>query len=161
MSKPEINVPAAELLFELIDGPADPKATWVVSTEPNSGLLGTLALFTAEQASRAPALGRKTPAAHASHLLFSLELATQRLKGENPEADWDGSWEPSVVDAEDWDRLRQQIRDASAVLRQTIQDGTDWEPLAFKGIIATVGHTAYHLGALRQLVPSPHASGDA
>ena len=160
MDQPEINVPAAELLFELIDGPADPKQTWVVSVEPNSGVLGTLALFTAEQASRPPALGRKTPAAHASHLLFSLELATQRLRGENPEADWDGSWEPSVVDVEDWDQLRQQIRDASAVLRKTIEDGAGWEPLAFKGIVATVAHTAYHLSALRQFVPSPHTTDD-
>jgi hypothetical protein len=152
-----INAPAAELLFELIDGPADPAQTWVASTQPNTGILGTLSLFTAEQASRPPALGRKTPAAHASHVLFSLELATQRLRGENPEADWDGSWEPSVVDADDWDRIRQQIREASTTLRKTIEQGTRWEPLAFKGIIATVAHTAYHLGALRQLLPSPHA----
>ena len=155
-----INTPAAELLFELIDGPADPKRTWVVSNESASGVLGTLQRFSAEQASRAPALGHKTPAAHAAHLLFSLELATQRLHGENPAADWDASWEPSSVNAEDWSRLIDQIRDASARLRQTIEIRTaEWEPLTFKGIIATVAHTAYHLGALRQLLPSPHGSG--
>jgi hypothetical protein len=156
MDKPVINAPAAELLFELIDGPADPKQTWVVSNEPNSGLLGTLAKFTAEQASRPPAVGRRSAAAHAAHLLFSLELATRRLRGENPDADWDGSWEPSVVNREDWDRLRAQISEASATLRKTIEAGANWESLAFKGIIATVGHTAYHLGAIRQLVPSAH-----
>ena len=155
-----INTPAAELLFELLDGPADPKATWIVSTEPASGVLGTLRRFSAEQASRAPALGHKTPAAHAAHLLFSLELATQRLLGQNPAADWDGSWEPSTVNADDWTRLLDQIREASARLRQTIEARTaEWEPMAFKGIVATVGHTAYHLGALRQLLPSPHTSG--
>src|ERR1700754_4519655 len=121
MDKPLINIPAAELMFELIDGPADPKLTWIVSNEPSSVVLGTLEKFTAEHASRAPALGRRTPAAHAAHLLFSLELANQRLRGENPDADWDGSWEPSAVSAEDWARLRQQIRDASSVLRQTVE----------------------------------------
>jgi hypothetical protein len=155
-----INTPAAELLFELIDGPADPRLTWVVSNEAGSGILGTLHRFSAEQASRAPVLGHKTPAAHAAHLLFSLELATQRLLGQNPAADWDASWETSSVDADDWTRLIEQIRDASARLRQTIEIRTaEWEPLTFKGIIATVAHTAYHLGALRQLVPSPHTSG--
>lgn len=155
-----INTPASELLFELIDGPGDPKATWIVSTELATGVLGTLRRFTAEQASRAPALGHKTPAAHAAHLLFSLELATQRLLGENPPADWDASWEPSVVSGDDWTRLLDQLREASVRLRQTIEARTaDWEPTAFKGIIATVGHTAYHLGALRQLLPSPHTSG--
>jgi hypothetical protein len=155
-----INTPAAALLFELIDGPADPQLTWIVSNEPASGILGTLRRFSAEQASRAPALGHNTPAAHAAHLLFALELATQRLLGQNPAADWDASWEPSTVNADDWTRLLDQIREASTRLRQTIEARTtEWEPLAFKGIIATVGHTAYHLGALRQLLPSPHTSG--
>jgi hypothetical protein len=162
MSAPDINAPAAELLLELLDGPADPDEIWIIGGASHSCLLGTLERFTAEQASRAPALGRKTPAAHAAHLLFSLELATQRLRGENPPADWDASWEPSTVNADDWDRLREQIREASKALRQTIESRTtEWDPIAFKGIIATVGHTAYHLGAIRQLVPSPHAAGDA
>ena len=35
-----------------------------------------------------------------------------------------------------------------------ISGGAAWEPLAFKGIIGTVAHTAYHLGALRQILSS-------
>ena len=165
MSKPTtvaINAPAAELLLELIDGPADPDEIWIIGAGSDSSLLGTLDRFSAEQASRAPALGRKTPASHAAHLLFSLELATRRLRGEKPPADWDASWEPSTVNADDWARLREQIREASNMLRQTIESRTaEWDPLSFKGIIATVAHTAYHLGALRQLMPSPHGAADA
>lgn len=154
-----INEPAVKLLLEVIDGPADPHEIWIIGGEPRSFLLGTLEQFSAEQASRAPALGRKTPAAHAAHLLFSLELATERLRGNNPPADWDASWEPSTVGEDDWSRLRQQIRDASASLRRTIESHVgEWDPLSFQGIIATVAHTAYHLGALRQLLPSPHVS---
>ncbi len=161
MDKPAINAPAASLLLEIIDGPADPKWTWVVSNEANASLLGTLALFSAEQASRPPVPGRKTAAAHAAHLLFSLELATRRLLGENPDADWGASWEPSSVTPAEWERLRGQIRDASATLRQVIADGTAWESMAFQGIIATVAHTAYHLGALRQLLPAARGKNDA
>jgi hypothetical protein len=50
--------------------------------------------------------------------------------------------------------LEDQIRAASAALRQAIQDGETWDALTFQGIIATVAHTAYHLGALRQLLPA-------
>jgi hypothetical protein len=157
-----INAPSAELLLELIDGPVDPDEIWIIGSGKGSSLLGTLDQFSAEQASRAPALGRKTPAAHAAHLLFSIELATQRLRGENPPADWDASWEPSTVEADDWARLREQIGEASKVLRQTIESRTtEWDPPSFKGIIATVAHTAYHVGALRQLLPSPHGAASA
>jgi hypothetical protein len=159
VSKPQINTPAAELLFELIDGPADPKRTWIVSNAPNTGILGTLAVFTAAEASRPPTLGHKTAAAHAAHLLFALELATKRLQGENPDADWDASWEPSTVGDADWKRMQVQIRDASAALRRVLESGDDWAPMQFEGIIATVGHTAYHLGALRQLLPTLPAKG--
>lgn len=153
MDKPAINAPAAALLFEIIDGPADQKPTWVVSTEPASGVLGTLARFSAEQASASPAPGRRSAAAHAAHLRFSLELAVRRLKGENPPADWDGSWEPGIVDDAGWRDLQGRIRAASAALRTVVQDGETWDAMTFQGIIATVAHTAYHLGALRQLLP--------
>lgn len=153
MDKPAINAPAAALLLEIIDGPVNPEWTWVVSVEPSSGVLGTLAKFSAEQASAATR-GRKSAAAHASHLRFALELATRRVKGENPDADWDASWQPAVVDAEKWRQLQQQIRDASAALRRAIEDGQSWDALTFQGIVATVAHTAYHLGALRQLLPT-------
>ena len=157
MDKPQINAPAAELLFELIDGPANPNRTWIVSNERDSGLLGTLAKLSARQASAPPGPGRRTVAAHASHLLFSLELAIRRLRGEDPPADWDRSWEPAAVDDAEWERLREQIRAASVTLRQAVADGESWLAVAFQGIIGTVAHTAYHLGAIRQLVPPPRA----
>ena len=153
MDKPAINAPAAALLFEIIDGPADPKQTWVVSVEPASGVLGTLAKLTAAQASASPGAGRKSAAAHAAHLRFALELATKRMRGEDPPADWDASWEPGVVDDAGWRKLQDEIRAASAALRRSIEDGEAWDAMTFKGIISTVAHTAYHLGAIRQLLP--------
>jgi hypothetical protein len=153
MDKPPINAPAAELLFELIDGPADPKRTWVVSTEANSGVLGTLARLTAAQASTPPAPGRKTAAAHAAHLLFAIELATRRVRGEDPPADWDASWEPATVDDAAWRRLCDDLRQASVNLRTAILEGETWTAMMLQGIVATVAHTAYHLGALRQMLP--------
>jgi hypothetical protein len=150
--KPAINAPAASLLYEIIDGPAEPAVTWVVSNAPNTGLLGTMAAMTAEQASHAPAPGRKTAAAHGQHLRFALELAAQRLQGQSPEADWDSSWEPSIVTPAEWKQLQERIRAASATVRQLIADGESWDGMMLQGIVATVAHTAYHLGAMRQLL---------
>jgi hypothetical protein len=152
--KPAINAPAAALLFEIIDGPAEPAVTWVVSNERNTGLLGTMASMTAEQASHVPAPGRKSAAAHAQHLRFALELAAERLRGKTPDADWDSSWEPAVVTPAEWKQLQDRIRAASATVRKLIADGDAWDNMMLQGIVATVAHTAYHLGAMRQLLPT-------
>jgi hypothetical protein len=154
MAESNLNVAAVELLSELLIGP-DPKWTWIVSNEPNSGVLGVLDNLSAEQASTPPAPGRRSVAAHAGHLLFSLDAATRRLRGENPELDWDASWNSSAVTSAEWDRLRRDLRAELERLQQVILEHRgDWEPMALKGIIATVGHTAYHLGAIRQILPA-------
>ena len=154
MSESTFNSAAVELLNELLIGP-DPKWTWIVSTEPNAGVLGVLDGLSAEQASTPPGPGRRSVAAHAGHLLFSLDAATRRLRGENPELDWDASWNRSAVTAAEWDKLRRDLRAELERLRSVILEHRgEWEPMALQGIIATVGHTAYHLGAIRQILPA-------
>src|SRR4051794_29838201 len=85
-----------DLLDESLTGPADPKRTWVVSNEPDSGLIRPLDALPAEGASRPPTPGGRTAAAHAEHERFALDLARRRLEGEDPAAatvaDWDASW---------------------------------------------------------------------
>lgn len=74
----------ALLLEEVHVGPPDPRATWITSNRPDSGLLGTLDDMPAVVASQAPAPGLNTIAAHAAHLLFALSLALRAMHGENP-----------------------------------------------------------------------------
>src|SRR5688572_28542461 len=152
MAESNFNEAAVELMTELIVGP-DPKWTWIVSNEPNAGVLGVLNGLSAEQASTPPAPGRRSVAAHAGHLLFALDAATRRLRGENPELDWDASWNRGAVTAAEWDQLRRDLRaELDRLLQVILEHRGDWEPMALEGIIATVGHTAYHLGAIRQIL---------
>jgi hypothetical protein len=154
MAESTFNMAAVELLSELLIGP-DPKWAWIVSTEPNSGVLGVLDGVSAEQASTPPAPGRRSAAAHAGHLLFALDAATRRARGEDPQLDWDASWNTSAVTAAEWDKLRRDLRAELDRLRRVILEHQgEWDPMALKGIIATVGHTAYHLGAIRQILPA-------
>ena len=157
MAESNLNVAAVELMTELLVGP-DPKWTWIVSNEPNSGVLGVLEGVSAEQASTPPAPGRRSAAAHAGHLLFALDAATRRLRGENPQLDWDASWNRGAVTPAEWDELRRDLRAELDRLRQVIREHRgEWGEMALKGIIATVGHTAYHLGAIRQILPAARA----
>ncbi len=153
----------SNLLEEAHVGPPDPTSTWMTTNEPNSGFLGTLSEVSAEVASRAPAPGMNTIAAHAGHLHYSLSLANRAFRGENPyqNADWPGSWRTQTVDAAAWDRLRDALRQEHEQLLATVTRGpVPWDnPMVFHGAMALVGHGAYHLGAIRQirrlLVASP------
>jgi hypothetical protein len=144
----------ANLLEEVHVGPPDPGLTWMTSNEPNSGFLGTLSGISAEMASRAPAPGMNTIAAHAAHLHFSLTLANRAFRGENAyaNADWKGSWRTQQVDAAAWDRLREALRHEHARLLDAIRGREQWDdPMLFQGTLALIGHGAYHLGAIRQI----------
>jgi hypothetical protein len=143
-----------DLLEEGHVGAPDPKSTWMTSNEPDSGFLGTLSGISAEVASRVPAQGMNTIAAHTEHLRYSLSLANRAFRGENPypHADWPGSWRTQTVDATAWDRLRDALRHEHEQLLAGIRGRVPWDnPMVFHGAMALVGHGAYHLGAIRQI----------
>jgi hypothetical protein len=140
-----------DLLDESLTGPGDRQHTWIIGNEPASGLLGTLDALSAEDASRPPVPGARTIAGHAQHELFALDLARRRLEGENPAADWDSSWGTAAVTEPMWANLRAELRRAGTDLRQTIESKQTWSDLETQGLIATLAHLAYHLGAVRQI----------
>jgi hypothetical protein len=146
-----------DLLDESLTGPADPHRTWIVSSEPASSLLGTLDALSAEDASRAPVPGARTIANHAQHELFALDLARHRLEGQDPAADWDASWGAAAVTEPMWANLRAELRRAGTELRQTIESKQTWSDVETQGLIATLAHLTYHLGAVRQLAKIVHA----
>ena len=145
----------ASLLEEIHVGPPDPRATWITSNRPSSGFLGTLDGVPAGAASQAPAPGMNTIAAHAAHLLFALSLALRAMHGENPyaAAKWEESWRTQTVDEAAWSALRSELRRVHGELSAAIRSGPPLEdPDVFKGIIALVGHGAYHLGAMQAIL---------
>jgi hypothetical protein len=144
----------ASLLEEIHVGPADPRVTWITSNRPGSGLLGTLDTLSASLASQPPAPGMNTIAAHSVHLLFALSLALRAMHGENPyaTAKWAESWRTQTVDDAAWTALRADLRRVHGELIATIRRGPPREdPDMFKGVIALVGHGAYHLGAMQTI----------
>jgi hypothetical protein len=144
----------ASLLEEIHVGSADPRATWITSNRPGSGFLGTLDAVPASVASRAPAHGLNTIAAHSAHLLFALSLALRAMHGENPyaTAKWAESWQTQTVDDAAWTGLRTELRRVHGELVAAIRRGPPLgDPDMFKGVIALVGHGAYHLGAMQAI----------
>jgi hypothetical protein len=144
------------ILSEAFAGPADPRSTHFVNNVPDCGLFGTLDALTAEQASIPVDDGGATAASQAEHVRFSLDVSVRWMRGEREKADWARSWNVREVDDVAWAQLRDQLRrtyDAFVVMAH--QQPMDAELL--EGLVATVAHAAYHLGALRQI--ARHALG--
>jgi hypothetical protein len=139
------------LFSELVHGTRPDEA--FVLNRGDIGLLGSLDALTAADASRRVNNGA-TIAAHAQHLRYGLSLMNQwATEGGNPFADakWDEAWTTSNVDEKAWSEIRAGLRaEAERWLTalNTPRDATDVE---FTGMLASIAHLAYHLGAIRQV----------
>jgi len=143
-----------ELFTEAYEGPRDTGSTWFTNNEPDAALLGTLRRLSAEAASTSLADGSLTAAAHAEHLRWSLAMANGVVRGAPPQFDWAESWTVQTVDPEAWDRLREALRHEYETLREAIATQPFWEnPQYLTGVTALIPHAAYHLGAIRQMLP--------
>lgn len=139
-----------ELFSEAYTGP-NHAYTWFTDNAPGSSLFGTLESLSAKEASQ-PGSSGATIAAHAAHLRWSLALANAYARGEAPQADWKESWTVRQVDADAWERLKNDLRREYETLYAALERQEDFsDQQLLTGIMALVPHAAYHLGAIRQL----------
>lgn len=144
---------ALRLLFaELADGTARRGEAYILNSG-DVGLLRSLDNLPAEEASRA-ANGGATIAAHAQHVRYGLSLMNRwASEGGNPfkDAKWDEAWKMSTVGEPEWAEIRQGLRDESRRWLDALGAGRDMTPAELAGMIGSVAHLAYHLGAIRQI----------
>ncbi|MBL8067169.1 MAG: DinB family protein [Armatimonadetes bacterium] len=114
-------------------------------------LLATCAGLTAKQASRSPAPGVSSIAAHLGHSIYYLELALRSFLGEPVEGVWEASWATQVVTVREWADLQGQLLGLARRFHQAMEELPIEDETAVTDAIANVGHLAYHLGAIRVL----------
>ena len=145
----------SKLLTEIFDGPPGNEAYILNPGDP--GLLAQLDTIDAKAASSRRMPGKTTIASHADHVLYGLTLLNRWASGEkNPyaDADWNASWQRTSATEAQWDELRTRLREASATWQRFVASRTDWDDLAAAGSLSSAAHTAYHLGAIRQIIVS-------
>ena len=140
------------LFGELIDGPS-PDAAYMLN-RGDLGLLRSLDRLSAEAASRPAAPGSASIAAHVDHLCYGLDLMNRWSSGERDpwsDADWTASWRRGTVTESEWAALCDRLRETSSHWRQALQTPRTMSDLELNGVISSIAHLAYHLGAIRQI----------
>ena len=135
---------------ELFEGMPPGEPTWVTTGGPEGGLHGTLESMTSDQASRV--IAGSSIAAHTEHLRWAIAMVNDYFRGVEPASDWSESWLVRSVDEASWRELRDDLKQQGDTLLKNIESSHSWdEESAVNGALASLAHTAYHLGVLRQL----------
>ena len=138
------------LFAELLDGAPLDEAYMINRGDP--GLLRSLDKLSATAASKLTANGSSI-AAHVDHLRYGLSLMNRWAAGENPfdDADWRASWRKTRVSAAEWQQLRDRFAEEAHRWLEELRNPREVEEIELNGVVASIGHLAYHVGAIRQI----------
>ena len=148
----EVSPVLATLFSELADGASTGGGAFALNSG-DIGLLRSLDKLSAEAASRSVNEGA-TIAAHAQHIRYGLSLMNRwASEGGDPFADpkWDDAWKTSKVDAGEWDEIRAGLRDETRRWLEALRSPRQVSDTELSGMIGSIVHVAYHLGAIRQI----------
>jgi hypothetical protein len=73
--------------------------------------------------------------------------------GGNPfaNAKWDEAWKISTVDNGAWQEIRNGLRGETHKWLEILKTPRDASGVELTGLISSIGHFAYHMGAIRQI----------
>jgi hypothetical protein len=140
------------LFRELVHGA--PETGAFVLNPRDRGLLASLDQLNAADASVSRD-GGASVAAHAAHLAYGLSLLNRWAAGENPyaDADWSAAWRIADVREEEWAGIRRRLRDEAERWHEALRSDRSIGGVELNGVLASIAHLAYHLGAIRQIQP--------
>jgi hypothetical protein len=160
MQTSDFSAVLADLFAELVNGP--PHGNAFMLNSGDVGLLKSLAKLSAPEASQS-ADGGATIAAHARHVQYGLSLMNRwASEGGNPFADatWDAAWRTSQVDDKEWRSILDGLKQEASDWQQMLGSPREVSPIELSGMIGSIGHLAYHLGAIRQIARAARGPKD-
>ena len=135
------------LLVETFENP--PKHMYL---DQRAGVFDTLDAISAEQASRPVVEGGTSIAAQLEHTRFYLDAIEQFMNGRTEKVDWQESWQVEQVTPEAWECLKQDLKATYESVTTKFKSIEAWGDDEIGDSMAMVVHTAYHLGAIRQMM---------
>jgi hypothetical protein len=137
----------AYLLRETFEG--SPEGQPSAYLDRGVGIFSTLEELSADAASRE--FEGTTVAAQTEHAKFYLDRLCEFINGRTDTVNWDDSWLIEDVDDAEWSALQTSVRKSYADAIQCLAGTREWSQVQVGMAIGLVAHTAYHLGAIRQI----------
>lgn len=150
MNTREIAKTLGTLLRELVEGA--PTAGGYILNPGDEGLLRSLERLSAADASAQTPTGSSI-AAHVDHVRYGFSLMNRWSAGENPfgSADWGQSWRKTAVSDAEWRQRIAELRAEATRWLGTVSRPREVNEIELSGMIGSIAHLAYHLGAIRQI----------
>jgi hypothetical protein len=129
-----------------------PPTTGASCLDQKTGLFDTLNSLSSERVSQrieeAPSI-----AAHCEHMRFYQDILIGGLMGKDyGKIDWKQSWLVQTVTDDEWQRLKDNLKQQYQELMALLESFDAWDDYKVGDPMAILAHTAYHLGAIRQLI---------
>ncbi len=150
MSNQQFAGAVAYLLRESFEG--SPEGQPSAYLDRGVGLFRTIDSLSAADVSKF--VGATTIVSHTEHAKFYLDRLCEFINGRTERVNWEDSWLIETVDDAEWDALRQTVRLSYENLLRCLASVEDWTEDRTGMAIGMVAHTAYHLGAIRQIAKS-------
>jgi enamine deaminase RidA (YjgF/YER057c/UK114 family) len=138
------------ILAETFEGSPEGRASAYL--DHGIGIFSTLAKLSAEDVSRE--IGGTTIAAQTEHAKFYLDRICEFMNGRTEKVNWEQSWLIETVNETEWNHLRDGMRKSYEEALRTFAEIETWNQDNIGDAVAIVAHTAYHLGAIRQMMKS-------
>jgi hypothetical protein len=137
----------AYLLRETFEG--TPEGRPSVYLDRGVGIFNTLDSLTAEAASRD--FHGTTAVAQTEHAKFYLDRLGEFINGRTERVNWEDSWLIETVNEDEWAALRSTVKSSYENVLRCLASAEDWNEVNLHMALGMVAHTAYHLGAIRQI----------
>jgi hypothetical protein len=129
-----------------------PPTTGASCLDQKTGLFDTLSHLSAEQVSKRTGEA-PTIVAHCEHVRFYNNLLLSDLKGETiGKVDWKQTWLMQSVNNDEWETLKNTLKSQYQEMMALLESFETWDDDKVGIPMAVLAHTAYHLGAIRQLI---------
>ena len=143
----------AYLLRETFEG--SPEGQGSAYLDRGIGVLKTLETLSAEAVSRS--VNGTTIAAQTEHAKFYLDRLCEFIGGRTERVNWEDSWLIEDVNPAEWDALRAGVRKSYENALRCFAEQQDWSEDNVGMAMGMLAHTAYHLGAIRQIAKAVSA----
>ena len=115
-----------------------------------TSIFETLAIITAEEASRPVSADCATIAAHVAHMTVALDFSVHLFRGERLQVDWGEIWRTvREVTDEEWSASQERLRETYVAFLELAKNAPWQNVEEIEGALEVLAHNAYHLGEIR------------